>query len=331
MNKSTKLTKLLTVIAIIVVLFLIPIFFKSPYIIHILIWVGISIALASSLRVISLTGLLSLGHGGIMLIGAYASTILVMKLGISSWLGLVMGGVFAAGFAFLIGFPFVRLKGIYFSMVTLFMTEMIILVSEQWKGLTGGSAGILNIPRPDPIVIGNIININFTSGLELYYLMLVLVLLTMFIMYLIEHSRIGMTWETIRQDDTLAQSIGINVAGYKVLAFAIGCFFAGVFGAYYSQFFNFITPREFGFFFSIYILVYMIVGGRRYFIGPIIGTLILLFIPELIGGLGGFRPFLFVAILMIVIYTLPEGLVSIPEYIKFNSIKNWVRERFTRA
>lgn len=331
MNKSTILSKLLTVIAIVVILFLIPVFFKSPYIIHILIWVGISIALASSLRVISLTGLLSLGHGGIMLIGAYASTLLVMKLGISSWFGLIMGGVFAACFALLIGFPFVRLKGIYFSMITLFMTEMIILVSEQWKSLTGGSAGILNIPRPDPIIIGNIINIDFTSGIDLYYLMLVLLLLTLLIIYLIEHSRIGMTWETIRQDDTLAQSIGINVSGYKVLGFTIGCFFAGVFGAYYSQFFNVISPKEFGFFFSIYILVYMIVGGRRYFIGPIIGTLILVLIPELIGGLGGFRPFIFVAILMIVIYTLPEGLVSLPQHIKFKNVKKWFRERFIRA
>ena len=287
------------------------------YILYILIWLGISTALTSSLRVISLSGLISIGHGGLLLIGVYTSSLLVMmKLGVSSWLALILAGVAAGGFSLLIGFPFVRLKGMYFTMVTLFMTEVILMVSEQWQSLTGGSAGIMNIPRPDPIKIGSFIDISFTTYTSLYYLMLVLVVVSLLVLYLIEQSRIGRSWQAINRDDMLAESVGINVAAYKVLGFTIGSFFAGVFGGFYSQFYNTITPREFGFFFSIYILVYMIVGGRRSFFGPVIGCLLLVFLPELIGGLGGYRPFVFVAILMAVIYTLPDGLASLPARLK---------------
>ena len=316
MNRQTGLTKLISIFVIVLLLFLLPLVFGGQYILYVLVWLGISIALTSSLRVISLSGLISIGHGGLMLIGVYTSSLLVMKLGLSTWWALLLSGVAAAVFALIIGFPFVRLKGMYFTMVTMFMTEVILMVSEQWSSLTGGSAGIMNIPRPDPIRIGGLIDIDFTSYTNIYYLMLVLVIASLLVLYLIEHSRIGRSWQAINRDDLLAESIGINVAAYKVLGFTIGSFFAGVFGGFYSQFYNAFTPREFGFFFSIYILVYLIVGGRRSFFGPVIGCLLLLLIPELIGGLGGYRPFVFVAILMAVLYTLPDGLASLPDKLK---------------
>ena len=331
MNRPAGLTRLFIISAIVLLLFLLPLIIGSQYILYVLIWLGISIALTSSLRVISLSGLLSIGHGGLMLIGAYTSALLVMKLGLSSFLALVLAGVAAGGFACLIGFPFARLKGMYFSMVTMFMTEVILMVSEQWKSLTGGSAGIMDIPRPDPIKIAGIIDIGFKSYIDLYYLMLILVIVSLIVFYLIEHSRIGRSWQAISRDDLLAESVGINVAAYKVLGFTIGSFFAGVCGAFYSQFYNVITPSEFGFFFSIYILVYMIVGGRRSFIGPIIGCLLLLLIPELIGGLGGYRPFVFVAILMAVLYTLPDGMASLPTRLKHTDLGQWFIERFAHA
>jgi len=331
MNKPGGLAKLSIIAAVVLLLFLLPVIIGSQYILYVLIWLGISIALTSSLRVISLSGLLSIGHGGLMLIGAYTSALLVMKLGLSSWFALILAGVAAGGFACLIGFPFARLKGMYFSMVTMFMTEVVLMVSEQWQSLTGGSAGIMNIPRPDPIKIVGIIDIGFKSYLDLYYLMLVLVIVSLIILYLIEHSRIGRSWQAISRDDLLAESVGINVAAYKVLGFTIGSFFAGIFGAFYSQFYNVLTPSEFGFFFSIYILVYMIVGGRRNFIGPVIGCLLLLLIPELIGGLGGYRPFVFVAILMAVLYTLPYGMASLPARLKHTELGQWFIKRFAHA
>jgi branched-chain amino acid transport system permease protein len=331
MNRPARLTKLVSVLAVTLLLFLLPFVAGSQYTLYVLIWLGISIALTSSLRVISLSGLLSIGHGGLMLIGVYTSSLLVMKLGLSSWLALILAGVAAGGFALVIGFPFVRLKGMYFTMVTMFMTEVILMVSEQWQGLTGGSAGITNIPRPDPIKILPIFNISFKSYLGMYYLMLVLVIVSLVVFHLIEHSRIGRSWQAISRDDLLAESVGINVAAYKVLGFTIGSFFAGVFGGFYSQFYNAITPREFGFFFSIYILVYLIVGGRRNFAGPAIGCLLLLLIPELIGGLGGYRPFVFVAILMVVLYTLPDGLVSLPARIGHTRLGQRLIRRFAHA
>jgi len=300
----------------VIMLFLIPLFIKGPYILHILILVGINIILASSLRLIHTSGQLSLGHGGMMLIGAYTSTLLVMKLGLSSWAALVLAGFAAAGLAFLVGFPFVRLKGIYFAMITLFLAAIIILNAEQWRGLTGGSSGITNIPRPDPIVIPGLLNMNFASKPDFYYFILVLTLATLVILYAIEHSRIGLTWLSIQQNDSLAESIGVNTAALKVLGFSIGCFFAGIAGAFYSQYMSVVNPGTFGFGLAIYVVAYMIVGGVRRFSGPILGAFLLTLLPEFFAGLERYQPFVFVAILMLIIFFLPDGLIDLPRRLK---------------
>lgn len=251
-----------------------------------------------------------------MLIGAYTSTLLVMKLGLSSWAALVLAGFAAAGLAFLVGFPFVRLKGIYFAMITLFLAAIIILNAEQWRGLTGGSSGITNIPRPDPIVIPGLLNMNFASKPDFYYFILVLTLATLVILYAIEHSRIGLTWLSIQQNDSLAESIGVNTAALKVLGFSIGCFFAGVAGAFYSQYMSVVNPGTFGFGLAIYVVAYMIVGGVRRFSGPILGAFLLTLLPEFFAGLERYQPFVFVAILMLIIFFLPDGLIDLPRRLK---------------
>lgn len=316
MNRRAKSIRVLGYSTGVIMLFLLPLFIKGPYAIHILILVGINIILASSLRLIHTSGQLSLGHGGMMLIGAYVSTLLVMKLGLSSWAALVLAGLAAAGLAFLVGFPFARLKGIYFAMITMFLAAVIILAAEQWRSLTGGSSGITNIPRPGPIVIPGLLNMDFASKVDFYYFILVLTLATLLILYAIERSRIGLTWLTIQQNDSLAESIGVNTAALKVLGFSIGCFFAGIAGAFYSQYIGVVNPGIFGFIFAIYVVVYMIVGGVRRFSGPILGAFILTLLPELVAGLARYQPFVFVAILMLIIFFLPDGLIDLPKRLK---------------
>ena len=321
-----KLIKPFSYGALIIFLFLVPLFIKGPYALHILILAAMNIILASSLRLIATSGRLSLGHGGMMAVGAYTSALLVMKLGLSSWAVLLLAGLAAACLALFVGFPFVKLKGIYFAMITVFLAEMIILTAEQWRSLTGGSSGIVNIPRPDPIVIPGLLNMDFASKVDFYYFILVLMLVTLLILYAIERSRIGLTWLSIQQADFLAESIGVNTARFKVLAFCIGCFFAGIAGSFYSQYISVINPRTFGFFFAIYVVVYMIVGGMRRFSGPILGALILTILPELARALKEFQPFVFAGALMLVIFFLPEGLVSLP-----GRLRKLVKERLSHA
>ena len=139
--------------ALIIVLFLLPLAVTGPYQLHVLIMMGIAVMLSSSLRLIFNSGQLSLGHGGMMTFGAYTTALLITKLGLSTWLALAAGAAAGALLALLVGYPFMRLKGIYFSLVTVFLAEVVRLVAEQWRSLTSGSMGISNIPPPDAIAI----------------------------------------------------------------------------------------------------------------------------------------------------------------------------------
>jgi len=321
---------LLSYAILIVCLFFLPFILHGPYYIHTFILTMMNIVLASSLRLINLSGQMSLAHGGMMTIGAYTSTLLVMKLGLSSWVSLPLSGLFAALIAGLVGFPFVRLKGIYFSIVTIFFSEMVVLTAQQWQSLTGGSTGIFNISRPNPIVIPGILNITFSSKADFYYLMLVLMLISLFILYIVENSRVGLTLRGIQQADSLAESVGINTTGFKVLAFSIGSFFAGLTGGFYPHYISAINPDSFGFLFTIYILIYMTVGGDKRFIGPILGAFVLTLLPEVLRPLKAFVPFFFAAVLMAVIFLMPEGLVGLPGRLKVITAR-FVKERGERA
>jgi branched-chain amino acid transport system permease protein len=321
-----KLVKPLSYSAFIILLFLTPLFVTGPYLIHILIMCGISVILASSLRLIFNCGELSIATGGMMCVGGYMSALLVMKLGLSTWAALVMGGTAATVLALLVAYPFFRLKGIYFALVTAFLGEVIRLVAEQWRSVTGGTHGISNIPRPDPIIIPGLLNIDFTSKVHFYYLILLLVLLTLLILYAVEHSRAGVTWTSIRESDFLAESTGVNVINYKVLAFCIASFFPGLVGAFYSQYMTVINPSAFGFFFSIYVIVYLVVGGARRFIGPIIGAVILTSVPELARPVKEFQPYIFAGLIMLVLFWLPEGVIGLPK-----RLRKIIKERWGHA
>jgi branched-chain amino acid transport system permease protein len=296
---------------LLICLIVLPLVLSGPYYIHTFILTMMNIILASSLRLINLSGQMSLAHGGMATLGAYASTLLVMKLGYSSWVAMLFAGLFVALIAALIGIPFVRLKGIYFSIVTIFFSEMVVLTAQQWESLTGGSGGIYNIPRPNALPF-----LDFASKIDFYYLALFLMLLSLLILYAVERSRVGLTFRGVKQTDSLAESVGINTPGYKILAFTVGCFFAGVVGAFHSQYISAISPDGFGFLFTIYILVYMTVGGAEAFSGPVIGAFVLTILPEVARSLKEYVPFIYAAVLIAVIFFMPDGLAGIPARIR---------------
>ena len=247
-----------------------------------------------------------------MLLGAYTSGLLVLKLGVSTWLALFMGGVATTVLALIVGYPLFRLKGIYFALVTAFMSEVISLTAKQWSSVTGGTMGLTGIPKPDPIVIPGLLNIVFASTTAFYYLILVLVLITLLIFYAIERSRTFTTWISIRESNDLAASVGVNLNNYKVLAFCICCFFPGITGAFYSQYMGIVAPTSFGFTYSIYVIVYIVVGGAKKFVGPILGALILTLIPEFARGLKQFEPYVFAAAMIVIVHYMPQGIAHIP-------------------
>ena len=306
MNRKSG-PQLAAVVVLLVALILVGTVVKGEYLLHLFILMMMNVVLATSLRLINLSGQLSLAHGGMVTLGAYTSALFVMKLGLSSWLGLLAAGVVAAVVSCLIGIPFTRLKGIYFTMVSIFFVQIVILTVQQWRSLTGGASGLYGIPRPD-----GFLGIVFKTKSSFFFLILVITVVSLLIMWAIEHSRVGMTFRGIQQAGSLAESVGINTTKYKVLAFTAGGFFAGIVGAFYAHYISTLDPTAFSFLFTIYILIYMIVGGAGSFLGPIVGAAFLTLVPEVARPLKSYMPLLFAAILMLVIFFMPEGLVALP-------------------
>lgn len=325
-NTRSKLAKPVGLATLIILLFLLPVFLKQPYYIHTFIIAMLYIIVVSSLRTVALSGQVSVGHAAFMGIGAYFSAVVSKELGLSPWLTIPLGGLAAMAIAILIGYPFTRVRAIYFSMVSLFGGMAIVSLIKAQK-LTGGFSGLTGIPPLDPINIPGLINITFWGQkVPYYYFTLLLTLVCLLVLYRIEHCRIGMTWKAIAQSHLVASSVGINETGFRVLAFAVGCFFAGIAGAAYAHYNLVLAPDTFGFLASIFLVMYMLVGGRDSFAGPIIGAAILVMVPQLFRFLKEFAPFIVGAIMIIVVFLMPQGIAGLLGQIKAKKEQRRQRE-----
>jgi branched-chain amino acid transport system permease protein len=315
-NVKSKLTKTAGLVSLVILLFLLPLFTQQPYYVHIFIITFIYIIVVSSLRTIALSGQVSVGHAAFMGIGAYFSGVISKELGLNPWLTIPLGGLASMTIAVLLGYPFTRVRAIYFSMVSLFggMTIVaMIRVAQKWTG----AAGLAGIPPLSSINIPGVINIVFLGQkVPYYYFTLLLTLLSLLVLYRVEHCRIGMTWKGIAQSHLVASSVGINEAGFRVLALAVGCFFAGIAGAWYAHYNLVLTPPTFGFLPSIFLVMYMLVGGHDRFAGPIVGTAILVMVPEIFRGLKEYAPLILGTIMVIVVFLMPQGIAGLFDQIK---------------
>jgi branched-chain amino acid transport system permease protein len=275
-----------------------------------------------------------MGTAGFMLFGAYSSALLAVKFGLSFWITLPLGGLLAAIVALAVGYPFLRAKGIYFAILTVMLAEVCRLVAWYWSGLTGGNTGLRDIPLPDPISILGITTLAFNTRTAYYYLVLVIVIISLVVLYRIERSWLGLMWSSINEADDLAQAVGINIMGHKLLIFVISSFFMGIAGALYAHYMGTLTPygtpgSPFGFTASIYILIYMVVGGEASFAGPIIGTVIFSLIPEVARGMKEYLPLIFGALLIFVVFVIPEGIMGFRKPLSrlFNQLASYLRRK----
>jgi branched-chain amino acid transport system permease protein len=310
---------------LVVAFFLVPFLIHSnPYYLSVFTLCMINVLMTTSLRTIAITGQMCVGIMAFMGTGAYTSALLMMKLGLPIWVTLPMSGLTAMVLASIIAYPSVRVTGMYFGMITLFFNQVVLLVLNQWSSLTGGSTGLLNIPSVGHLAFLGL-NVDFGRQLPYAYFVLVIVAICAFFLYRIDHSHLGTTFATIEQDESAARNVGINVTWVKVYAFCTGCFFAGVSGCLYTHYLRVINPDVFGLFPSIYIMIYMVAGGRKTFIGPIIGAIILTLIPQIFSSLTKYQPFLYVGALYIVLYLMPGGIADLPNIIRAQFYK--LRER----
>lgn len=292
---------------------------SSIYWTSVLTSIVINSLMAASLRTILTIGEFSLGHVGFMCLGAYSSALLTMKAGLPFGVTLPLAGLISGLVAFVLGYPFMRVKGIYFAILTLVTSESIRLLAFNWRGLTGGIDGLIGFPGAGVLSISGLGQLDFDGFTEYYYLTLAVVCVSLFILYRLEKSKLGFTWLAIREADKMAGAVGVNVLRYKVIAFSIASFFAGLGGGLFAHFERALGPHvnaSFGIMTTIYLLIYMVVGGKTKFAGPIMGAILLSLVYEFARPLEEYQPMIIGAIAIVVVMIIPEGLLGIPEKIK---------------
>jgi branched-chain amino acid transport system permease protein len=300
-----------------------PLVITSSYQMHLLIMTSINIMLALSFSLLYSIGLLSMAAAGLWAVGAYCSALLVMKGGLSFWIALPASGFCAALAGLIVGTIMVRVPGVGFLIKTLVLAMVVPEVFGYFE-FFGGWAGILGIPGPDPI--GPLV---FVKKTPYYYLALGLLLLNILAFQALYTSRVGRAWSAIRLNPSLAETLGINLYGYRMLAFVVSSASAGVVGSLYAHYFQTLEPGMFSAFKAILIQIYSIVGGLGFYIfGPVVGAAIMTFVPEMLRISKEIEPIITGLVLILVVIFLPGGILSIPD--RLRSFRSSLTDPFKR-
>ncbi|MBU8905654.1 branched-chain amino acid ABC transporter permease [Desertibacillus haloalkaliphilus] len=251
------------------------------------------------------TGQLSLAHAGFFAVGAYALGLLTVNGGLNFWLAFVLAIVITAGLGLVVGLVALRTKEHFFAIYTLIVGYIIYLVIYNWDSLTNGVRGLIGIPEP-----GSIGPLTFESMTSQYYLVLFFLVLTIFVVRRIIQSLTGRTFIAIRNSEDLAQTIGIPTMKVKLLSFVVSTAFAGLAGALYASFIRFIGP-DIGYTTIVFdMLMYLIVGGIGTLAGPLVGTLLVVWITQSLQFLEDYRMIIFGPILVLLVIYYPRGIVG---------------------
>jgi branched-chain amino acid transport system permease protein len=260
-------------------------------------------------------GRINIGQAAYALMGGYFSAILVVTYDVPFWLTLPLAGLFCAAASVLIGLPILRLRGVYFAMVTLVLTEVARLLALALP-VTNGAKGLVNIPLPGPITVFGVTLVpDFATlanpGQTFYFVSVVLMVISYAGLYRLVHSRIGRLCLSLQQNEELAASIGVNVAYLRLITYAISSFLGGVGGAMFVAISRSIYPSSFTIADSINFMLNCFLGGLGYVFGPILGTFLLYFGWDLLFQTGRFQLLIFSSILIVLMVLLPNGLLSI--------------------
>ncbi|MEA3334692.1 MAG: hypothetical protein U9R25_02210 [Chloroflexota bacterium] len=281
---------------------------------RVLLFVGIYTMLGLGLNiVVGFAGLLDLGYVAFFAIGAYTMALLTsaessLGLEMSFWVALPICMVTAAITGILLGFPVLRMRGDYLAIVTLGFGEIIriLLLSDMAKSITGGPQGVLGTAPPE------LAGFVFNKPLHYYYLVVLGCLLVAFVSARLVYARIGRAWVAMREDEDVAEAMGVNLVRYKLLAFATGAAFAGISGGIFASFQKAIFPADFTLFVSINVLVLIIIGGIGSIPGVILGAAVLVGLPEVLREVDDYRILAYGALLVIMMIVRPEGLWPAP-------------------
>ena len=283
------------------------------YLLHILLIAGIYVILTLSLNlIVGYTGLPALGHAAFSCIGAYTSSLLALNMGLSPWIGLMIGACIAALSGAVIGYPAVRLKGDYLALATFGLGVIVYSIAKNWVSLTRGPMGLPGIPG------FSVFGFQLSEIWSYLLLVFVFVILTIFVVNRIVDSPFGRILRSIREDEIASEALGKDTTKHKLLVFIIGAFFAGIAGSLYAHYITFIDPSSFTVMESITILLMVIFGGMGSISGSIAGAVILVIFPELLRFLGmpsaiaaPMRQMIYGLLLIVLMLKRPQGIMGV--------------------
>lgn len=250
----------------------------------------LSVGFGYSQQIALRAGVFSIATAGFASIGAYTVGILATRYGMPLFVSVMLGVTLAGGMGLLLSFPLARLRGAFQAIATLAFVQIMISLLLYGEGFTGGALGVTGIPRAANTIV-----------------LLVAVAVIMYVMWSIGRTSIGRVFDALRQEESVAASLGVNIGKYHALAFVLSGAIGGLFGGLQALYVFQIEPNNFGFAFMVNVLTVVILGGRTTLIGPIMGAAIMALLPELARPLAEYRPAMNGVILILVITFLPNG------------------------
>jgi len=315
---------IIVIILTVAISLFLPLFIKNLY------WLGVlnviliySILCLGLNLILGFTGLLSFGHAAFYGIGAYVTAILLTQYHFPFLPCLVLSGLASLCIGFLLGMSTARVRGDYFCVVTLVFGEIFRLVMQGWISFSGGAMGIVGIPIPQ------IFSWRIISEKDFYYLGLILFWFTYITLSLLVRSKFGRAFTAIREDELSASTMGINTVMYKILAFSIGSFYAGLAGSYYAVYNTAITPSSFTLEESCLIVIMVVLGGMGNLTATIPGVIAMIIVTEVFRPLYRYRLLLIGLIMVVILVRFPYGFSGVFSKIlsigKKHNHKEWRR------
>ena len=293
-----------------------PFLAANPYQVHILNLLGIYMLLNFGLNIaMGYCGQMNLALAAFWGVGAYASTLLTVDLGLSFWLALPISGLVTAILGALVGLPSLKVRSHYLAIVTIGLAGIINLVLVNEREITRGAIGITNVPSP------SVFGFELNDGFRYYYFILVVVILGYLLARQIVNNRLGRNFVAIRDDHVAAQAMGIDIAYYQILAFAISGFYAGIAGSVYAHMINYVSPDIFGFHSMMFVLTMTLVGGLGSLNGSLIGSLLAI-VHEYLRQFEDFQLVIYGAIVVLCVLFFPGGVVGLA-----HRVRSWRRAR----
>lgn len=324
-QKVTYTYRIYLLLIVIAMFAILPFIFSNQYFLTIIIKIGAYVCLAMGLNILTgYTGLVSLGHAGFVAIGAYASSILVVRHGVNFFIASLVGMAVAGLTGIILGLPSLRVSGTYLSIITLGFGEIIKMIAMNFASLTNGTLGIKNIPKP--AIFGFTLTV---TNYGLYYLMLATVIVISIFCYFLVNSKTGRALQAIKTDELAATMMGININYYKIAAFVISAMICAFGGSLYSGLIGYIDPNTFNFDVSTLILSIVILGGMGTLRGMFIGAVILVAFPEVSRFLMEYRFVLYGIILVIMMRFRPQGILGFKSVLPY-SLPKTVKEKLSK-